>query len=117
MSEKTYTIAGSTIFEGRKTFRFANGKLNVRRNMLSHKGHRAIRLVQLPKEMNKVQAIAFLQTQGVKAVLPTRSANKKRKSPIVTAAEALVAKKEKAAATRAANAAVVPAPVPEQIAA
>ena len=110
MTDKTYTIAGSTNFDGRKTFRFANGKMNVRRNMLKFKGHTAIKLLELPRPMNKVQAIAFLKSEGVKAVLPTRSANKRRNSPIVDQANALIAKKAKAAATREANKAVA-APV------
>lgn len=94
MSEKTYTIAGTTIFNNKRTFRFANGKLNLRRNMLKHFGHRAIKLIELPKPMDKVHAMAFLQKQGMTAALPTRSKSNK-KSQLVIAAEKLVEKGRK----------------------
>ena len=94
MTDKTFTIAGTTIFNNKRTFRFANGKLNLRRNMLKHFGHRAIKLVELPKPMNKVQAMAFLQKQGITAALPTRSKSGK-KSELVIAAEKLAEKGRK----------------------
>lgn len=94
MTEKMYTIAGTSIFNNKRTFRFANGKLNLRRNMLKHTGHRAIKLVELPEPMDKVHAIAFLQKQGINATLPTRSKSNK-KSQLVIAAEKLVEKGRK----------------------
>ena len=114
-SEKTYTIAGtSRAPDGIRTYRFANGKLNVRRNMLKHFEHTAIKLLETPKPMTKTQAMAWLMGQGIKATLPTRAANKKKKSPILLQAEVLAGKSAKIKATRAANkkaqAAVVAAP-------
>jgi hypothetical protein len=94
MTDKMYTIAGTSIFNNKRTFRFANGKLNLRRNMLKHTGHRAIKLVELPEPMDKVHAIAFLQKQGINATLPTRSKSN-NKSQLVIAAEKLVEKGRK----------------------
>lgn len=101
--DKTFTIAGTTILDGVKGFRFANGKMNLRVNMLKHKGHDKINLVELPKAMTKVQAVAFLTAQGVKAVVPTRAADKKHKPAVQLAAEKMVAANAKRAATRAAR--------------
>lgn len=101
---KKYTIAGTTMFNGTRTYRFATGKLNVRRNMLKFAGHTAIKLQTLPRPMTKPQAMAFLLEAGTKAKLPTRATNKKAKSPLLLAAEALAVKN---AAKRAAKAASV----------
>lgn len=90
--EKTYTIGGTSFYEGRNTFRFANGKLNVRRNMLKFQGHERIKLVDLPRPMTKVKATAYLLEQGFKGVVPTRAANKKAKSPILLTAKVMAEK-------------------------
>lgn len=94
MTEKTYTIAGTTIHNNKRTYRFANGKLNLRRNMLKHTGHRAIKLMELPEPMDKVHAIAFLKKQGITASVPTRSKSNKP-SQLLIAAEKLVEKGRK----------------------
>lgn len=99
MTDKTYTIAGTTIFNNKRTFRFANGKLNLRANMLKHTGHRAIKLMLLPEPMDKVHAIAWLQKQGVTATVPTRSKSNK-KSQLLVAAEKLVEKGRKISESR-----------------
>jgi hypothetical protein len=102
MTEKTFTVAGTSIVNNKRTYRFSNGKINLRRNMLKHFGHRAIKLMELPEPMTKVQAMAFLQKQGVRASLPTRSKSNK-KSQLVVAAEKLVEKGRKISETRARN--------------
>jgi hypothetical protein len=104
--EKTYTIAGTTLFNGVKTFRFANGKLNLRINMLRHFGHDEINLVELPKAMTKVQATAWLlqNVRGTKnAVIPTRAADKTAKNELLLAAEKRAAAVAKARASRKAK--------------
>jgi len=110
--DKTFTIAGVTTFNGVKTFRFANGKLNLRVNMLRHFGHEDINLVELPKEMTKVQAMAWV-LQNVKgskgAVIATRATDKTTKNNLVLEAEKKVAAAAKARATRAAKKAVATA--------
>ena len=78
MTDKTFTVAGTSIINNKRTFRFSNGKINLRRNMLRHFGHRAIKLMELPEPMTKVQAIAFMQKQGIRASLPTRSKSGKK---------------------------------------
>jgi hypothetical protein len=122
MTDKMYTIAGTSIFNNKRTFRFANGKLNLRRNMLKHTGHRAIKLLELPEPMDKVHAIAYLQKQGITATLPTRSKSNK-KSQLVIAAEKLVEKGRKISEGKRKNsettveAPVVAEPVAEPVAA
>jgi hypothetical protein len=104
--DKTFTIAGTSVYNGVKTFRFANGKANLRVNMLRHFGHTDINLVELPKPMTKVQAAAWLLTnvRGVKgAVIPTRAADKTAKNEMVLEAERKAAAVAKAKATRAAR--------------
>lgn len=93
VSSKTYTIGGTSVDAGRRTFRFANGKLNVRVNMLRHFEHTAIKLVKLPRPMTKKNATAWLLTQGFKGVVPTRATNKRAKSPILVQAEKIASKR------------------------
>jgi hypothetical protein len=104
--EKTFTIAGLTTLNGVKTFRFANGKLNLRVNMLNHFGHTDINLVELPKAMTKVQATTWVlqNIKGAKsAVIPTRAADKTVKNDVLLAAEKKAAAVAKARATREAK--------------
>ena len=104
--DKTFTIAGTSVINGVKTFRFANGKLNLRVNMLRHFGHEDINLVELPKAMTKVAAAAWLLTnvRGTRgAVIPTRAADKTAKNELVLEAERKAAGIAKAKATRAAK--------------
>lgn len=93
VSSKTYTIGGTSVFDGRRTFRFANGKLNVRVNMLRFSEHTAIKLVKLPRAMTKKNATAWLLTQGFKGIVPTRATNKRAKSPILVQAEKLASRR------------------------
>lgn len=106
MSEQTFIIAGVSTYEGQKTFRFANGEPNLRANMLRHCGHENIDLHKLPRAMTKVQAMAWVMenVRGAKnAVLRTRANDKTVKNELVLAAEALVASRAKARATREAR--------------
>lgn len=110
--DKTFTIAGVSTINGVKTFRFANGKLNIRVNMLRHFGHEDINLVELSKPMTKVQAMAWLMSnvKGVKgAVIPTRAADKTAKNELVLEAERKAAAVAKAKSTRASKKEAVPA--------
>ena len=121
MTDKTFTVAGTSIVNNKRTYRFTNGKINLRRNMLKHCGHRAIKLMELPEPMDKVHAIAWLNKQGIKASLPTRSKSNK-KSQLVLAAEKLVEKGRKISEGRArakdtASTEVTVVPVAEPIAA
>jgi len=106
MTDKTFTIAGTTELNGQKGFRFANGKLNLRVNMLRHMGHENISLIELPKAMTKVAATAWMlaNVRGVKnAVIPTRANDKSAENELLLAAKRKAAGIAKAKATRAAK--------------
>ena len=100
MATKTYTLGGTTKFNGVTTFRVANGKLNLRRNMLKHFGHTDIDMVELPKAMPKLEAVAWLVTKGYTGVIPTRAANKENKNAMQLEAEKLAAKRMRDAARK-----------------
>lgn len=96
-----FTIAGTSISPKEVlTFRFANGKLNKRVNMLNHKGHTEVNLFELPRPMTQKNAMVWVleNVKGSKgAVLATRAADPEAKSDVVVAAEELVAKRRSAA--------------------
>jgi hypothetical protein len=72
MNNKLFTIAGTSTLNGVDTFRFATGKIKVRENKLAKTGHSNIALQMLPEPMTKQDAIAFLQSNGVHAVMPVK---------------------------------------------
>ena len=96
-----FKVAGVSRLKGEFKVRFAND-LVARIKILTKAGATDINLVELPKPMNKVQAMAFLQKQGITAALPTRSKSGK-KSELVIAAEKLVEKGRKISESRARN--------------
>jgi len=103
MTEATFTIAGLTTFNGKRTIRFANGAPNLRANMLRHKGHEKIDLHELPKPMDKVQATVWVlkNVPGAKsAVIPSRSMDKASENPVLIEAKKRLAATEKARASR-----------------
>lgn len=67
---KVFTIAGTSNYNGEVTFRFATGKVGVRRSVLKCNGHTDIVLAELPNAMTKVEAVEYLNFLGVSAVLP-----------------------------------------------
>lgn len=91
---KTYTIAGTSSKDGVNTYRFATGKATVRAGVLKRNGHTDIALRDLPSPMTKDDAVAYLQKEGIAAVVP-KSGRKAAavKSPEEIAAEAEAAKK------------------------
>jgi hypothetical protein len=74
--DKLFTIAGTSTLNGVNTYRFATGKVNVRAAKLRRHGHTDVDLVQLPNEMSKTDAVAYLVTLGRDAVLPTNRKDK-----------------------------------------
>lgn len=100
MATKTYTLGGTTKFNGVSTFRVANGKLNLRRNMLKHFGHTDINIIELPRPMTKFEAVAHLITKGFTGTIPTRAANKEQKNSMQLEAEKLAAKRMRDAARK-----------------
>lgn len=83
MDQRLYTIAGTSIYQGQLTWRFANGSLTQREATLKRHGHDDIKLIELPREMTAEQAMKYLGRKGVKAVVPKRG----RKPALVVAGE------------------------------
>lgn len=82
--DKTFTIAGVSVIDGRKTYRFANGNLKQRESTLKHFGHTGIELMALAKPMTKEQAVVFLQKKGIHAEIPVRGLGKSNVTDIRT---------------------------------
>jgi hypothetical protein len=70
MSDKLFTIAGTSTLNGVNTYRFATGKATTRAGVLKRNGHTDIDLRDLPDPMSKEDAVLFLTKAGVTAVLP-----------------------------------------------
>jgi len=70
MFEKTYSVAGTSLFNGAVTYRFASTDAVKRAKVLRDCGHDLVNFVELPKMMTMSEAVAFLKAQGIEAVLP-----------------------------------------------
>ncbi len=57
---KLYTVAGTSILDGKKTYRFANSMSRV--NVLTRCGHQEVQLQVLPQAMTKEAAVAYLKS-------------------------------------------------------
>lgn len=68
--EKIYSLAGTSKIDGIVTYRFASGDCKVRERILRKNGHDEIKLLETPRPMTLKDCIAWLATQGVRAVLP-----------------------------------------------
>ena len=62
MSNTTFTVAGTSVLNGKTKVRFAND-LVIRIKVLARNGHDAINLVELPQAMTKEDAVRYLSTQ------------------------------------------------------
>ena len=95
MTDKLFTLAGTSVLKGVKTMRFATGKVNVRTGVLKRNGHTDIALFDLPKPMSKLDAAAWLQDEkDIKdAVLPAGRTTKEAPTTAERAAEIAAAKK------------------------
>jgi hypothetical protein len=60
MTDKLFTVAGTSLKDGKVKFRFSND-IETRIPMLQRTGHTDIKLVELPEPMNKQDAIAFVE--------------------------------------------------------
>jgi predicted metal-dependent RNase len=58
MTDKLYTVAGTSTLNGETKARFANDTMRIK--VLSKNGHTDIMLVELPTEMTKLQAAQFI---------------------------------------------------------
>lgn len=70
--DKLYTIAGTSVLDGKLTWRFANGSLLQRETTLKRRGHDKVKLMELPRPMTVDKAIAYLKRRGIKAEIPRR---------------------------------------------
>jgi hypothetical protein len=70
--DKMYTIAGTSLLDGKLTWRFANGSLSQRETTLKRRGHGAVVLMELPRPMTVDKAIAYLKRRGMQAEIPRR---------------------------------------------
>lgn len=67
---KLYTIAGTSVQNGARTYRFATGNVRVRVGVLRRNDHTEIELFELPEPMSREEAINWLNSQGIDAKLP-----------------------------------------------
>jgi len=84
----TFTIAGTSNLNGKVKYRFANGTVKHREQVLTRNGHTEIKLVELPRAMSKEDARSFLESQAIMAPTVTAEAvkaAKPAKAPKVTA--------------------------------
>jgi len=58
-TDKTFTVAGVSLFKGEYKARFANDVMRVK--VLSKSGHEDIRLVELDEPMNKLDAVLAIK--------------------------------------------------------
>jgi len=66
--EHTYSVAGTSLFEGAVTYRFANTM--KRAKVLARNGHTNVVLIELPRAMVLKDAVAFMRSKGMLAQLP-----------------------------------------------
>jgi len=71
--DKSFTVAGVSTLDGQIKLRFAND-LAIRVKVLARNGHDAIRLVELPQEMDKAAAARFLSQHDQFADLAAQAA-------------------------------------------
>ena len=67
---KTFTIAGTAMKDGKRTFRFASGNSKTREVTLTRTGFTDIQLVDLPSAMSREDAIKHLATLNITAEMP-----------------------------------------------
>ncbi len=71
---KTFTIAGTSSLNGKVKFRFANGTIKHREQVLTRNGHTEIKLYELPSAMDKDAARSFVESQAIMAPTVTAEA-------------------------------------------
>jgi hypothetical protein len=62
--ETLFTVAGTSNRLGEVKVRFANDLVS-RIKALHRAGHTEVNLIELPKPMSKLEAVQYLQTQGI----------------------------------------------------
>lgn len=59
---KLYTVAGTSVLNGKRAYRFANSMSRVA--VLTRNGHEDVQLQALPEPMSREQALAYLKLHG-----------------------------------------------------
>lgn len=59
-TDKLFTVCGTSKLDGEYKVRFANDVMRIK--VLNKHGHEDITLVELPKEMSKLDAVKFIQS-------------------------------------------------------
>ena len=101
---KLFTVAGTSVLDGVKTYRFANDMSRVK--VLERVGHTDVELIELPKAMSKEDAVAFLTTKGITADKAVKStvAKVKAEKPVKAKLPKVAAVNPRGAEAAAANA-------------
>jgi hypothetical protein len=79
MTDKTWTVVGSSVKRGEKKLRLANGTAEARRKVLDKDGHTEVRLFDLPQPMLEADARAWLEAQGDSVPVPAPKPAKEAK--------------------------------------
>jgi len=97
MSDKLFTIGGTSVLAGAKTWRFATGKMSTRVGVLKRGGHTEIDLSEIPLPgLTKADWVTKMTAEGKTAVMPTSS--KKAATPAPTTVQTAEQKKAAKAA-------------------
>ena len=101
---KLFTVAGTSVLDGVKTYRFANDMSRVK--VLERVGHTDVELIELPKAMWKEDAVEFLTAKGITADKAVKSAVVKVKAekPVKTKLPKVAKVNPRGAEVAAANA-------------
>jgi hypothetical protein len=78
---KLFTIAGTSVLNGVRTYRFASGNVKTRIGVLRRNEHTDIQLLELPNPMEKSDAIQWLNSQGIDATVPVTGRRKIELTP------------------------------------
>lgn len=70
MTDKTYTIVGTSICNGKMKVRWATDMMRIK--VLQRTGHTDIELFELPEAMNKADAVQFMLDQHGDKLSPER---------------------------------------------
>lgn len=93
---KLFTIAGTSILNNVRTYRFASGNIKTRVGVLKRNNHLDIQLFELPNPMDKTAAIQWLNSQGIDAVVPITGRKKVEYTPEEIAEQERIAAEERA---------------------
>lgn len=92
-TDKRFAVAGVSTQDGETKVRFANDMMRIK--ILQKNGHTDINLVELPSEMTKSEAIAYLRSIDFgkgNAAIETALAHVEKKNPVAASKPAKVAK-------------------------